>query len=253
MEHFDLHSIVAEWLSATPDRHTLIAASLDGTVWRLDGTARALYSHRERPAQTAISENGRLLASCARNGSIAVFDLVSSRLVSTRFAHSAGDCGIGWDADELWSSGADGAFRTWQVRGDRLVPNHLMQAPASLHMTKVIQHTWAAAEGTNAFAIGTVDGSTLGRLDLGGVITALEISADRRYIAASVKDEIVVVDLERHAIATALFGAPVRQLAFFDRDELAFAQPDALRTLRLTQLNYVPFEWSPEPPNRASF
>ena len=101
----------------------------------------------------------------------------------------------------------------------------------------------------------SLDGSSVAlRLSIGRNIDALDVSADLRYVAAAVKGEIVVVDMQRSAIATPAISSPVAlQVSFLDPTSLTFSESAALKTLRADHLDYVPFQAAPEPPSKATF
>jgi WD40 repeat protein len=249
----DTHLLKITSLSTSADHRSLVFADHRGGVWSFEPVPERLYAHPGFSVATALSGDGRLVASCAQQGSLVVFDRLAHRSLGRIAAHAGEYCSLSWVGEELWSAGDDGTIKRWAIRGGELRLQHVLQAPAPLRMMKIVRDTWAVVEGANGLAIGMADGSTLVRLDVGDAITALDISAGRRYVAASVKDEVIVVDLERHAIATVAFGAPIRQLAFLDEGTLVFAQPDSLRTVPLARLDYEPFQLSPEPANRVSF
>jgi WD40 repeat protein len=240
-------------LSATPDGNSLVFAVEDGTVWRFDGSLRELYAHAAPAYRTAISADGRLLASCADDGSLAVYDLVSGRLKSHLIAHTGARGSVSWVGDELWSTGEEGTLKRWSLRDGELRLRHMVQASAGLRRVKVVQGAWAAAEGAVVLLVSRDGASIALRIDTGRSITALDVSADQRYVAAGIDGEIIVIDFLRSSIATLATGAPVQQLSFLEPALIAFSEPAALKTLRVDQLEYVPFELTPEPPNRASF
>ncbi len=251
---FDLRSKIVTPPAAMPNQRSLIVASVNGKVWRLDDALHELYRHQGRYVSIKISADGSVLASCADDGSLAVLDLVSNQLLAQRIAHAGGSCSVSWLGDELWSSGSEGTLKRWTVRDGELRLRHMVQASAGLAMVNVFgSGSWAAVEGTSVLLVSRDGASVAVRIDTGRSITALDVSADQRYLAASMNGEIVVIDLERQAIATLATGAPVQQLSFLEPALIAFSEPAALKTLRVDELAYTPFELAPEPANRASF
>jgi len=119
---------------------------------------------------------------------------------------------------------------------------------------KVAHGGWAASAGEGVLLV-SLDGASVAlRLDVGRKIDALDVSPDLRYIAASVNGEIVVVDMQRNAIATlTMDSSTVQQVSFLDLTSLAFSEPAALKTLHVDHLDYVPFQAAPEPLDKASF
>jgi WD40 repeat protein len=242
------------WLTTTPDHQALIFASSDSKVWHFDSRLQELYSHNGVPYRMAISSDRRLLASCALDGSFVVFDLWSRRLVSQLIGHAGATCSVTWVDDELWTTGDDGTLKRWGVRDGNLALRHNVQASAALRLMRAAHGGWAAHVGEGVLLV-SLDGASVAlRLDVGRNIDALDVSADLRYVAAGVSGEIVVIDMQRNAIATpAIEGPMVQQVTFLDPTSLAFSEPAALKTLRVDHLDYVPFQPAPEPPNKATF
>ena len=240
-------------MTTTPDHRSLIMAASDGGVWQFDGAFRKLYASGVNAHGTAVSGDGALLGSCARDGSITAFDLINNRLLGTRFGHVGAYCDVSWVGHELWSSGDEGTLKRWDVAGGDLKLTHMVQVSDSLRMLKVLGSGWTAVEGGSTLLVSRDGGSVALRVDAGKAITALEVSADRRYIAASMNGEILVVDLLHDSVATLATGTPIQQVRFLEPALLAFSEPMALKTLRVDQLDYVPFVPAPEPANRASF
>jgi serine/threonine protein kinase/WD40 repeat protein len=240
-------------LSATPDHQSLIFGSSDGKVWRFDRTLQELYAHHGATYLTAISADGRLLASCAQDGSLAVFDLVKNRLVAQLIAHVGESCSVSWFGEELWSSGGEGTLKRWLVRDSELTLRHMVQASAPLRLVHVIGDKWVAVEGASVLLVSQNGTSVALRIDAGGSIDTLDVSPDGRYVAASEKGEIIVVDTQRDRIATLAIGSPIQQLRFLDLQLLTYSEPAALRTVSVDRLEFVPFQAAPEFPNGVSF
>jgi eukaryotic-like serine/threonine-protein kinase len=256
LEILESHSRSADSLTVAADQHAIAFSSRAGKVWRFDRTRhtlRTLYAHQGRRVVTAISDDSRLLASCAEDGSLTVYDLRTDRFVAQIFAHAGEPCGVSWVGDELWSSGGEGTLKRWALRDGELRLQHAVQATAALRLLKPIGSGWTAVEGASTLLISRDGTSVALRIDAGKSVTALDVSADRHYIAASANGEIIVIDLQRNAIATLATGAPIQQLGFLEPALLSFSEPAALKTLRVDQLDYVPFVPTPAPPNRVSF
>jgi WD40 repeat protein len=242
------------WLTATPDHEALIFASANGKISRHDTSSQELYSHNEVPYRMAISSNGRLLVSCALDGSCNVFDLVNRRLVSRLSGRPGAASIVTWVDDELWMSGDDGTLKRWGLRGGILTLLHNVQVSAPFRLMKAAHGGWAASVGEGVLLV-SLDGISVAlRLDVGRTIDALDVSPDLRYVAASVSGELTVIDMQRNTIATLTIDSPmVQQVSFLDPTSLAFSEPAALRTLRVDQLDYVPFQAEREPVNKATF
>jgi len=239
--------------AATPDHRSLVVGAVDGRIWWFDGVFQALYAHSASVQSAAVSADLRLLASCARDGSVTVFDLVCHQTIASRFGHVGQFCSVSWTRNELWSSGDEGTLKRWTVTDRDLTIAHMVLVSSSLRMLKLLRGGWAAVEGTSTLLVSR-DGAAIAlRIDAGRRITAIDISADQQYIAASLDGEIIAIDLARNAIATQWTGAPIQDIRFLEPDLLGFSEPAALKTLRVDQLAFVPFEAVPEPPNRVSF
>jgi WD40 repeat protein len=242
-------------LAATPDHASLIFASANGKIWRSGSSLEELYAHNEVPYRLAISADGGLLASCALDGSLDVFDLVQHRLVAHFLLDHAGTAyNVAWVGDELWTSGDDGTLKRWGLRDGSLTLQYSLQVSPAFRAMKVAHGGWAASAGEGVLLV-SLDGASIAlRLDVGRTIDALDVSPDLRYVAAGMNGEIVVVDMQQRAIATMMMdSSTVQQVSFVDRTSLAFSEPAALKILRFDHLDYVPFQPAPEPRSNASF
>jgi len=124
---------------------------------------------------------------------------------------------------------------------------HTIDVNGRMHVVRAVRGLWAANAGDSVLVIGRDDDSIALRLDLGWALDALDISPDQRYVAAGVNGEIVVIDLQRDAIATITVGSPrPKNLSFLDTATLAFAETAALKTVEVDHLEYVPFEVTTE-------
>jgi WD40 repeat protein len=242
------------WLTVTPDHRSLIFASANGKIWRFDDRLEALYSDHRVPSRLAVSSDGRLLAWDSVDGSFSVFDLVNRRLVAHLVGHAGATSSVTWVDDELWTSGDDGTLKRWGIQDGTLRPRHSMQVPAAFRVIRVAHGGWAASLGESVLMVSRDALSVALRLDVGKTIEALDVSPDLRHVAVVVNGEIIVVDMQRHAIATLSIGAPLRQqVSFLDATSLAFNEAGALKTLRVDHLDYVAFDPAPEPQNSVTF
>ena len=240
-------------MAAMPDHPALSVAGTDGKVWRVDDSFHELYTHDAWVYDLVPSPDGRAIASFAADGSVAVFDVLRNQLAARVFAHAGLQGGVTWLRDELWSWGSEGTIKRWAIHDGALRLQHLVQLPGRLRLLKVASGAWAAVVGSGELLVSRDGASIAMRIDAGRSLTAIEISSDARYVAAIASNEIVVVDLQRSAIATMTASGPVEQLRFLEPGLLAFSEPGALKTLQVDQLAYVPYVATPEPPNRASF
>jgi WD40 repeat protein len=230
------------WLTASPDHDFLVFASSDGRVWRYDDRLQELYVHPSLH-RVAISPDGRLLGSGGFDGSLAVYDLANHHLIAHVHDHVEQTTNVFWVDAELWTFGIDGAMKRWDVRGGSLTLRHTLDAGGPMHKAQAGRGGWAANAGDSVLVIGRDGDSIALRLDLGRAIDALDMSPDQRYVAAGVNGEIVVVDLQRNAIATMTVGSPrPKQLRFLDAATLAYSEVAALKIVEVDHLDYVPFQ-----------
>ncbi len=230
------------WLAASPDHDFLVFASGDGRVWRYDDRLQELYVHNS-VYRLAISPDGRLLGSCGFDGSLAVYDLANHKLISHVHDHVNQATHVAWVDDELWTFGIDGAMKRWTVGKTSLSLRHTLDVGGAMHKVKTVHGRWAADAGESVLVIGRDGDSTALSLDLGHVIDALDVSPDQRYVAAGVNGEIVVVDLQRNAVATMTVGSPrPKSVSFIDPVTLAFSESAALKTVEVDHLEYVTFQ-----------
>ena len=116
-----------------------------------------------------------------------------------------------------------------------------------MHTVRTVGRRWAANASDSILVIGRDDASTPLRLDLGRAIDALDVSPDERYVAAGINGEIVVIDLQRNAVATMTVGSPrPKHVSFLDAATLAYAEIAALKTVEVDHLEYVPFQITTE-------
>jgi WD40 repeat protein len=196
----------------------------------------------------AISPDGRLVGSCALDGSLAVYDLTTHRLIAHVHDHVGPANNIAWVGDELWTFGNDGAVKRWAVRDGAVTLRHTLDVNGPIHYVKAVRGRWAANAGESVLVVGRDGDSIALRLDLGRAIDALDVSPDQRYVAAGVNGEIVVIDLQRNAVATMTVGSPrPKYLSFLDAATLAFSEVAALKTVEVDHLEYVPFQATTEP------
>jgi hypothetical protein len=233
------------WMTTSVNHDYLVFASADGKVWRYDGMLEELYSHNAVPERMAISPDGRLLASCALDGSFAVFDLGNHRLVTHLTGHVGAAYDVAWVGDELWTTGDDGALKRWGFRNGAVTLRHRLQAPGAVHWMHVAHGGWAATAGEGTVLVSRGGDSISLSLDINRPIEMLDVSPDLRYVAAATIGELVVIDLQQNAVATLTVGFPAcKQLGFLDTTTLEFSDTASLKTLQVDRLDYVPFQES---------
>ncbi|HEX7941191.1 MAG TPA: hypothetical protein VF488_05275, partial [Gemmatimonadaceae bacterium] len=203
-------------MTASPDHNFLVFAPSDGRVWRYDDRLEELYVHNS-VSRLAISPDGRLLGSCSLDGSLAVYDLANHKLLAHVHDHVGRAANIAWVDDDLWTFGDDGTVKRWAVRNGSLTLRHTIEVNGRMHTVRAVRGLWVANTGDSVLVIGRDDESIALRLDLGRALDALDVSPDQRYVAAGVDGEIVVIDLQRNAVATMTVGSPrPKHLSFLD-------------------------------------
>jgi eukaryotic-like serine/threonine-protein kinase len=241
-------------LTVTPDHHSLIFASRDGRIWRFDDELEELYWYRGLPSRMAISGDGRVLAWCALDGWFDVLDLAQRRLVAHLAGHAGATTSVAWVDDELWTSGNDGTIKRWVLEAGELRLRHSVQTAGAVRYLKLTRGGWAAAVGDRELLV-SIDGASIAlRLDVGRHIDALDVTNDLRYIAVAVNQELIIIDMQRDAVATLAISPPItQQVSFLDLTSLSFNEPGVLETVRVDRLHYVAFQPAPEPRNALSF
>src|SRR5262249_8877851 len=132
---------------------TLFFASGDGKIWQLDSSLHQLYSYNGTPHRMSVSPTGQLLASCALDGSLEVFDVANHRLISHKLGHTGGTTSVSWVDDELWTTGADATIKRWGIREGDLAVLRSIEAPAAPRLFKVASGGWAASVGDGILMI----------------------------------------------------------------------------------------------------
>jgi len=229
------------WLTSNPDHTSLIFSSEDGRIWSYDKELHGLYTH-SGVSRLAISNDGRYLASCALDGSLAVYDLVNRRLLSHVSNHRGPASDVVWRERDVWTAGDDGAIKQWVMKDGTLGFGHSLHAPGAVRQLKPVSHGWVVIAGESIVGIRSDDTISF-RLDVGKTVSAVDASPDRRYVAAVSGGEIIVIDVPRRAIATIIVGVPEpRQLRFLDATSLAFSSVFAIKVANVGHLDFVPFE-----------
>jgi hypothetical protein len=176
-----------------------------------------------------------------------VFDLVNNRLITHLTGHVGAAYNVVWLGDELWTTGDDGALKRWGFRNGAVTLRQRLQAPAAVHRLRVAQGGWAAVAGEGTVLASRDGDSVAFQLDIGKPVEAFDVSPDLRYVAAGMLGEIVVIDLQRSAIAALTVGFPeAKQLSFLDPTTLEFSDTATLKTLQVDRLDYVPFQTASE-------
>jgi WD40 repeat protein len=229
------------WLTACHDR-LLFAAIGDGKIWRLDGAPRTLYAHRVSPFRIAVDDTCTRVASGAYDGSLIVYDLVADRIAfEVPHAHAGQITSLVFQGSDVATAGADGYVKRWRPgkRDLDLVEATHNAGPVARFST--LGSGWVASIGEKTFAMHS-NGHARGlRLALGRPIADIAVAADERYVAIADLDEIVVIDRERDALATARhLAGSLMCVRFTTLTTLAACETASILTLSLDRLSFVP-------------
>jgi len=227
------------WLTSNPDHTSLIFSSEDGRIWSYGKGLHGLYVH-SGAFRLAVSDDGRYLASCARDGSLAVYDLVNHRLVAHVPSHGGPASEVVWRERDVWTAGDDGTLRQWALKDGTLSAGRTLHVPGSVRQLKPVSTGWVVIAGESIVGIQS-DDTIAFRLDVGKTVSAMDASPDRKYVAAVSGGEIIVIDVRNRSIATIIVGIPEpRQLRFLDATSLAFSSVFAIKMAKIGHLDFVP-------------
>ena len=180
------------WLTTCHDESCLLAATVDGGVWRLDGTPRLLFSHGDSPYRLAVSDDDRWLASVAFDGSLIVYDLQTNQVLARTAAHTGYVTNVAWRGAELWTAGVDHRIVHWDVSERGIAQHQTFLMPDAVKLLRLTPNGWfAAAEPNLVFAS---MGSERFQVDVDKLVRDLQESPDHRFMAMSTVREVVVFD-----------------------------------------------------------
>ncbi len=237
---FDVRSGRIIRFTGSRDASFLVLATAEGRIWKLDSDLHPLYS-QEAISHVALSSSGALLASCSLDGSLVVFDLARNRVVSRATAHSKVALSAAWWSDTLLTSGSDGAMRQWSLTGGGLQRRAQVQEAAPVNVVRALADGWVYSVDGGTLSIERAGGAPV-RLDLARPVQSITVSADLRYVAANITDEIVVLDLRTDRLAAlAIETSPYAGLSFLDGSSLAVGSSVGLAVIHVDDMVYEPF------------
>lgn len=222
----------------------LLTAVADGTIWRLDNTARVLYRHQESPYRIAVDSSCKWMASGAYDGSLVVYDLLMQRkLFDSRSAHSGQITNLAMRGELLRTSSLDGTVRHWKIQNDNvlLIAESRLSGPVA--KMQDMADGWVARVNENLLAIEYDGDPARMMLDLGHAVTDIAVRADEKLIAIAAVDEIILIDRERQAIAS--FRQPGSDFAcvrFIDHARLAVCDTAAVAVLDVKVFQFETIE-----------
>jgi eukaryotic-like serine/threonine-protein kinase len=231
------------WLTASPDRSFIVVATDSNRVYKFDGRLHELYSHKQ-PYRLAISADARWLASVGFDGQLVVYDLIEDRVTGRVLAHAKQVTAVAWLDGALWTSGVDGTVKHWTVMGGQASVKEAATQAGVLTRVQVYHGGWTGILDSKSFLVmDSTPGRIASRIDLGREIYGIAVSPNERFVAAYSNGEVLVIDRERHAVATLLTAKDIYTFAdFADSTSLVVATTTAMSLVPVTALAYFPFD-----------
>jgi WD40 repeat protein len=227
------------WLTASPDHQRLVVALADGSLTEVGSNTTILYAHGSPAYRMAFSPDGQLLASGADDGTVMVYDFLERRVTSRLDAHTARVLSVAWRDRELWTSSADGTMLRWRYQDHDSVLIERTREPGAFRFLHPLKGGWTANIDSQIMLIKDTTSHTMFRFDLGRHVQQLGVSPDERYIAATIANEIIIVDLARNSVAS--LGIPsdgVGYVGFVSPELLAISSANGLFSVELNRLEY---------------
>ena len=241
LEVIDSGAIRITWLASDPKHNLLFFSSDNGHVVSYNRNVDILYTQRNAN-RLATSDDGHYLASSSLDGSLTVYDLINHRIIDHAQDHTGATYDLTWRNHEIWTAGEDAIIQRWAVQNDRLTLQSSIRASGPVRRCARVNGGWAISAGDSIQVI-RIDGTVALHLEVGKTVSALEVSPDRRYIAAVAGGAITVIDILNSAIATLIIDIPEpRKLRFLGPTTLEFSQVFLLNVTEIDKLEYVRFE-----------
>jgi WD40 repeat protein len=231
------------WITASPDHSYFVAATDSNHVYKFDGGLHELY-WQDRPYRLAISADSRWLASVGFDGQLVVYDLVKSWVTSRVAAHAKQVTAVAWLDGAIWTSGVDGTVKHWTVTSGQAKVTEVMTEHGSLTYVKVFHGGWTGVlDNKSLMVMDSAGGRVASRIDVGREIYGVAVSPDERFIAAYSNGEVLVIDRERHAVATVLTDKDTYTFAdFADSTSLVVATTTVMSVVPVDALTYFAFD-----------
>jgi WD40 repeat protein len=220
----------------------LLAAVADGAIWRLDGTARVLYRHRDMPDRLTLSNDCSHVVSGAHDGSLILYDLQKNHIEDQLpHAHASQITQVVLQGSDIVTSGADAAIRRWHVGEHGLQLSTDTREAGSVGPFRSLTGGWVAAIDEHTLVMRSSLASRDLQLAVGRPITDIALSADERYVAVSDLDEVIVIDRLTEAIATAYNpGSDIACIRFIAGDRIAACDTSSILMLLFEKLKFIP-------------
>ncbi|HEY0190463.1 MAG TPA: hypothetical protein VGC42_05025, partial [Kofleriaceae bacterium] len=231
------------WISSTTKHDGLIIARADGSIREFNGSMTTLYSHADAPYRMAVSVDDRLLASGANDGSVIIYDLLQHKQLYDFRPHAGLVTNVAWRDHDLWTAGRDGTIRHWIVtpRGMRSVATTTERGPARLF--QLTRAGWIVNVDERILAISEARDQVTTRIDLGRRAEHVDVDHDVDRVVAASSDEVIVIDLAHHRLASVpLWAGGAGYVGFSGPDEIAISTEAGLFLLKPSQLSYNSYQ-----------
>jgi hypothetical protein len=148
---------------------------------------------------------------------------------------------VAWWSDTLLTAGSDGVVQQWSVTRGGLQPREQVQEAVPVRSVKAFADGWVYSTDDGSLSIGRA-GRPPARLALPRPVQWIAVSPDLRYVAASVGDGIVVLDVRANKLA-ALDTETTADTTFnfLDANSLAVFSPVGLAVVHVDDMAYERF------------
>ncbi|MFF7730812.1 helix-turn-helix domain-containing protein [Streptomyces sp. NPDC008001] len=231
-------------VALSPDRRTLAAGDVRGTLTLWDTTTRSLLArltgHTDGITRLVFSPDGRMLGSTSRDRSARLWDMTTRRETATLTGHTSSILAAAFspDGQTLATAGSDRTTRLWDTRTHRAIAvlgpepdgiSALAFSPDGRTLATGNYDATARLWGTRSHKLT----ATLPRTDQTCSIHSLGFSPDGRTLAATSCD-VMLWNAETRTYITSLSGhAQSTQQLAFSPDGHAIATSGIDRSIRL--------------------
>ncbi len=135
LKMFAGHTSVASSVAMTPDGRWIVSGGWDATVrfWEMESgrCMRVLKGHGNAVTTVAVTPDARWLVSGSMDNTIRVWDIPSGRCVRTFAEHAAPVVALEIAGSRLFSAGADGVLRVWDLEAILLREAQMQHPPVA--------------------------------------------------------------------------------------------------------------------------